>query len=418
MYGSDASTMNDQHQQRTSPKGRRRSFVPIPRRPGERAVGAFFRVVTRVAGLQPALIPAHMRRQLAIIGIDETMLGRVLDGVRSLGDWPYAWEAEGDRHMADCDYYHAAASYYVAQRVLLTESPLKRRLYELAKHAYGLIDHAVPLEHVAFQGLTQTIAGILQVPTSRRAPVPLVVMVPGITAAKEEMHPFAEPLLRRGYAVCRIDNPGYGDTTGVIGPGSERNPAVVIRGLAGDARIDASDMHLLGTSMGGFWALHSAPHAQVRSVIAISAPFDPAAYIDSLPSMNLTALQHMTGSPDYEHVIEYCNSLTLRAVAPRIRVPVKLVHGGRDRTIPVHEFHEARKALGGPVSTTLYPNDHHVCLEHLHEMMGDVLHWLHDPVAAARSEAGASREDRIAAFFDNAAETAGASIAHPEPGVA
>src|SRR5687768_11070490 len=96
----------------------------IRRRPSELLVGTFFRAVTRIAGLRPELVPAHMRRQLEVIGVTEEQLRRVLRNVSSLGDWPYAWEAEGDRRSADGDWLGACAAYYVGQRILLHETRL------------------------------------------------------------------------------------------------------------------------------------------------------------------------------------------------------------------------------------------------------------------------------------------------------
>jgi pimeloyl-ACP methyl ester carboxylesterase len=359
---------------------RRSDTEEIPRRLGERFVGGFFRSVTRVSGLRPSLVPAHMRRQLQVVGIYDEQLARVLANIKRLGDWPYAWEAEGDRQAAQGNWALASASYHVAQRVLITDSPLKRRLYTQARELYMRIDQP-PLEHLRVttpEG--ETVAGYLQLPERATAsPPPLVLMVAGVGSTKEELHPFAMPLLQRGYAVARIDNPGYGETTGVMNDQSRHNPAHVIRHLVQDPRIDGSTVHLFGMSLGAFWVLHTATEVDVRSVVVVAPPFEPDRFFHTLPAMNLTALQHMTGLDSYGDLVEYCRTLTLRKVAPRIVAPVLSFHGGRDRTVPVSESRSLGECVGGPFVLVEWERDHHNCLEHSDEIIAMTLEWFNDP---------------------------------------
>lgn len=393
----------------------------VPRGLADRAVGTFFRAATRMGGLRPALVPAFMRRQLAVIGISDAELGRVLRDIRSLADWPYAWEAEADRHSAAGDHFGAAAAYYTAQRILLTDSPLKRRLYRLCLVEYEQIDQP-RLERLRIAASTgDTIAGYLQLPERRAADgkVPLVLIVPGVTATKEEGHPFVLPLLRRGYAVARIDNPGYGETTGKVTAATGQYPTEVLEFLARDPRIDADNMHLLGLSLGAHWTLHSAVSGAARSVVVIAPPYMPDRYFRDLPTMNHTALAHMTGISDFAQLTAFCEQLSLRDIAPRITVPVKIFHGGRDRTIPVSEAYDLAAAVGGPCSVTVWPRDHHICLEHLDDMVAEVLEWLGDPAPAIRRWERELVERAVAdAAQDLAREHAPAVDAAPRPGLA
>jgi dienelactone hydrolase len=332
--------------------------------------------MTQTVGLRPELIPQHFRRQLRVVGIDDAMLANVLGGVRHLDDWPTAWEAEGDRHMQEGNHHFAAPCFYVAQRVLLTDSLLKQRLYDKCLRAYAQLPHDPPIERLSLTHGPNTIAGYLQVPHSNQ-PVPLVVMVPGITMAKEEMHPYAEPMLRRGVAVCRIDSPRYGETTGMLALGSERNPAAVAEHLSHDPRIDTDRIHLFGLSMGGVWALHSAATPTVaRSVTTIATPFRPEEYLDELPTMNLTALQHMTGARNFDEVLAVAHAMNLDRVGASIEIPIRAYHGGRDRTVPPSELDRFAMSLSAPVSTQLFERDHHGCVEHLETIVGETLAWI------------------------------------------
>lgn len=274
----------------------RDGHVPINRRPRERVAGGMFSAVTRVAGLRPGLLPDHLIRQLYAIGVTDAQIHRVLPNLRSLGDWPYRWEAEADSRAAEGDWAGAFSAYYVAQRVLLTSSVLKDRLYALARHAYARIAQP-PIEHLSVRTPSgETVAAILQLPVgaSAESPAPTVLMVPGVTGTKEELHAWAIPLLRRGWAVARLDNPGYGETTGSLDIAAFRNPAHVLAALSDDARLDSSSMHLHGMSLGAYFAMSSAPDSPAATVTLLCPPYRPNRYFEQLPTLNLTALQYMT----------------------------------------------------------------------------------------------------------------------------
>jgi alpha-beta hydrolase superfamily lysophospholipase len=365
-----------------------------PRRPlraGDRAAGAFFRIATRWTGLRPSLVPGNLRRQLEIIGVGEDELGRVLRNLRNLADWPYAWEAEGDRLLAEGRMFDAAAAWYVGQRLLLSDSPLKRRLYRQARELYAdLVSHH--LERISVEVPAGTVAGYLDLPT-RPAPAtgfPAVFMLPGVTATKEELHVFAEPLVQRGWAVVRVDNPGYGESTGIFDVTSPRNAVHVMEHMAKDPRLNADAFHLMSMSLGGHCALHSSYDSLATSTTIIAAPFNPHEYLHELAESNITALKRMLGVESFEAVWEIISAFPLSGVADRITIPVRIFHGGRDRTIPVSEGSRIATSVAGPTALTIYERDHHNCLEHFDEIMAHTLEWLDDPeptlLAAAREQ--------------------------------
>lgn len=359
--------------------------VPIPRRTRERMAGAIFQGATRVAGLHPSLIPDHLRRQMHIIGMGNAQMKRVFPRLKRLGDWPYLWEEEGDRCAAHEDWHGAFVAWYVAQRILLTASPLKSRLYRLAVEAYARIEQPRLERFAVTTPSGEQVAGYLQLPerpATGSAPGErphCILMVPGVTGTKEELHAYCMPLLRRGLAVARIDSPGYGETTGVLDHTSTTNARHVLEHLQRDPRLDPARIHLHGMSLGAFFALHSAAGSQAASVTVICPPYMPTRYFSELPTMNLTAVQHMTKLPDLDALKDFAHELTLEQVAPTITMPVRIFHGGRDRTIPVRDGIDLEAALGGPTALTIYERDHHNCLEHTDEMTALTLEFVHDP---------------------------------------
>ncbi len=379
--------------------------TPLPRRPRERVAGGVFQAVTRIAGFRPEMIPDHLRRQLRIIGATDEQLRRVLPNLRSLGRWPYAWEDEGDKRAFAGDWQGAFTAYYVAQRILLAPSPLKQRLYRLALEAYARVDQPELERFEVRNAQGERIAGYLQLPLARRAPgaaanspVPCVLIVPGITGTKEEMHAFAMPMLRRGVAVARIDNPMYGETDGILEAANVPNPRVVLDHLATDPRLDPDSLHLYGMSLGANFSLEAAIGSRAASLSVICPPFQPSRYFRELPTLNLTALQHMTQRRDLEDLMDFVRENDRLHAAPQLTIPVRIFHGGRDRTIPVADAHLLAAALGGPSAVTVYERDHHNCLEHLDEITAGILEFVHDPYGTCERAALVQRIDEAASI--------------------
>ena len=372
-----------------------RALPALARRPRERVAGALLQVTTRVVGMKPAMVPEHFRRQLRLLGATDAQVGRVLPKLRSLAEWPYGWEAEGDACAAAGDWTGAYAAYYAAQRILIAPSPLKHRLYDLAVAAYARVEQPKLERPEAVSPRGERIGVYLQMPAGAIAtrPVPCVLMVPGITGTKEELHAYAMPILERGIAVARIDNPVYGETEGLLDAGSVRNATTVLDILARDPRLDARALHLHGMSLGANFALQSAHGSRAASLTLICPPYLPARYLRGLPTLNLTALQHMTHAPDIEEIVAFAEENALDRVAPSLTMPVRIFHGGRDRTIPVTDGQALAEAVGGPVALTVYERDHHNCLEHMHEITAQTLEFLRDPAGTCLRHAALQRID-------------------------
>lgn len=343
------------------------------------------------------MMPEHMRRQLRILGASDDQLTRALLRMRSLADWPYVWEAEGDARAAVGDHDGAFAAYYAAQRVLLTPGPLKDRLYGLAVDAYQLVDQPQLERFDATNDRGERIAAWLQLPAGD-GPHPVVLMLPGVTGTKEELHAYAMPLLRRGFGVCRIDHPVYGETEGLLDHVSVPNARHVFTRLDADPRVDSSRIHMHGMSLGAHFTLHSAREVDPASITVICPPFEPGRYLANLPTMNLTAIQHMTGRATLEGLLEFANELTLVDAAPELRAPLRVFHGGRDRTIPLADGLRVARTAGGPTAVTVYERDHHNCLEHLDEITAATLEFLHDPHAVCALLADVERRDEAASI--------------------
>lgn len=339
------------------------------------------RHVIGTIGLRPFLIPQSVMQQLDYLGVRGEGFIRRLADVKSLDDWPYVWESEADKRAVQGDWEIASALYYLAQRVIVRPTPLKRRLYSETVRAYDKADHVVPLEKVRIPFEHHVIAGLLQVPEPRIAgeQVPLIVMVPGVTATKEEYHGFARTFLRRRYAVLRIDNPGYGETRGILTYETRDIAGAAAMSVSRDPRIDADQVHLMGNSMGGFWALHGAVEHEFASVIGMSAPFMPHRFVRRIPTPYQQALQYMAGDQSPEENFKLIERFSLEKKIEAITEPVRLFHGGRDDVVPYTEMYDMARRLDTNIVATMYPTEYHVCLGMVDTMLADSLDWMDDP---------------------------------------
>lgn len=181
---------------------------------------------------------------------------------------------------------------------------------------------------------------------------------------RSHVGPLAEALAGEGFIVAlaefrRTGAPGGGwpgtfdDVAAAIG---------VVPGLVAErAGIPATGALLAGHSAGGHLALWGAAHApagQVCGVVALAPVADlHAGYALDLDGGAVAAL--MGGAPD-EVADRYAAADPMRLVP--LRVPVTVVHGARDRQVPVdfsRGFASAAVAAGDDVSLHELPDVDH-----------------------------------------------------------
>src|SRR3954468_3592504 len=192
----------------------------------------------------------------------------------------------------------------------------------------------------------------LYVPRDGDGPHPVVVLIHGgywrATYGKIVMKPLAADLVRRGYAAWNVEYRRIGRRQGGGYPMTFDDIANGIDKLAAldDPRLDLDDVTLVGHSAGGHLALWAASRAdsavQFQRVIA-QAP------ITNLVRSGQPAWDLMGGSPDAlpERYAEHDPMQLLP-----LEMPVALVHGNDDLTIPLsrsREYLEAARIAGADV---------------------------------------------------------------------
>ncbi|MEM2088969.1 MAG: alpha/beta fold hydrolase [Thermoproteota archaeon] len=116
-------------------------------------------------------------------------------------------------------------------------------------------------------------------------PVPAVVLVHGISSAKESMSSIALELARRGFVALTIDAVGHGDSGGRLGAGDFSLGALsALRFLESQPYVNASSLGLVGHSLGaGAVRAAAATHGHIKAVVLIAGGLggvasDPVAY--------------------------------------------------------------------------------------------------------------------------------------------
>jgi acetyl esterase/lipase len=163
------------------------------------------------------------------------------------------------------------------------------------------------------------------------------------------MKPLAADLVRRGFATFNIEYRRIGRRQGGGYPATFDDVANAIDHLAAldDRRLDLSDVTFIGHSAGGHLALWAASRNG-------ESKLRPTRVIAQAPITNLTvvgepahALMGCEPRDDPDRWAE-CDPLQLLPA----RVPLLLVHGADDATIPVErtrEYTEAARAAGDEV---------------------------------------------------------------------
>ncbi len=236
----------------------------------------------------------------------------------------------------------------------------------------------------------QVLSGTLTVPAGP-GPFPAAVFVGGFGPTNRDgafgegggraYRGIAEGLAQRGVAVLRYDKRGIGLSTGPALSWLDARPlaadaSAAARTLAALPGVDTRRVALIGHSQGGDLALRAAAGAPVTRIVTLSAPGRP---LGGLPRVSGAAgrfLDRLVGT----EVAQATLSRDPRRDAARAPQPALLVHGTRDRTVPVSDMARlasAREQAGRPTRTLAVPG-----VGHFLEVEGRVPAGMLDAVAA------------------------------------
>jgi uncharacterized protein len=245
-----------------------------------------------------------------------------------------------------------------------------------------------------------TLAGTLTLPAVEGA-VPAAILITGSGAQDRDQaipmvrgyRPFreiADTLSRRGVAVLRVDDRGFGASTGDFAGATSAEFAddvrAAVRYLRDRAEVDGSSILLIGHSEGGMIApMLAAEDPALRGIVLIGAPSRtgreiiahqqrhaleragtvPQAELDSALAAQAAGVEEAAArQPWLRFFLDYDPLPTARAVS---EVPVLILHGETDRQVPVDQaplLGEAFRAGGNlDVTVRTFSDVNHLMLD-------------------------------------------------------
>ena len=344
-------------------------------------------------------MPEWAKLQFTSFGVAPADLDRVLGRVTSLGSWVDEWESLGRAHEqgardalalgrpadAAARYVAASAAYNFAQYVMFLDMERKRALHASCVRSYAaaapLLDPpAVPFE-VTFR--RHPMRGYLRLPHGVR-PAPVVVMINGTNAVKEELHWWSDALLERGIATLAFDGPGLGQTFHRLSMIAEPRPVgiAIVDEIERRPDLDPSSVGFLGMSLGGYMAIRMAAHdRRVRAVAAVSPPYSADIYWNvTLASMRreLAAL-YAVEEGEMGRSIE---RITLAGTLAGMRCPMLVSGGGHDLITPGEEAWRIFRDARCERELVYYPRGAHDCFNVLGDLRPRIVRWLSARIAS------------------------------------
>jgi len=302
----------------------------------------------------------------------------VTAGIDRWEDWCGAWSARATFHealgrdaleqgfclSAGEHLSRAAVYYHFAKFVFVHDLEQMRAAHMKAVECRGLaLPHLRPPgERVEIPHETGHLVGILRRPAGVARP-PVVIMVPGLDSAKEEMEAYELPFLARGMATLIVDGPGQGEAEYKFPIRGDYEVAVksMVDWVCARSDIDTARIGLWGVSLGGYYAPRAAAfEKRIRACIGLAGPYDWAAIWDTLPELTREAFRVRSHKGTQDEAKEYARSLTLTGVAKNIECPLFLVTGKLDRLIPWQDVKRIADEASGPVELLVVEDGNHI----------------------------------------------------------
>ena len=283
--------------------------------------------------------------------------------------------AKGRRKSAGELFWQASLSYHYAQFLWFHDPANRdagqRRKVALYREAAPLLEP--PAERFDIPCAGFTIPGYLRLPPGRSGRVPVLMVLGGLESTKEESYLFENRCLARGLATCTFDGPGQGEMyfEAKMRPDFHRFSSAVVDWLGKRIEIDIDRVGVIGRSLGGFYALHSAAHdPRFKICIAWGVLFD-LSYYDTMGDPSALGFAYVAGYAQRKLAAPYLQqTLDLAGTAERVRVPVYALHGARDGLIPPTQVDKLRAALASNPDVTFdMPADGDHCCHNLYHIV-------------------------------------------------
>ncbi len=334
-------------------------------------------------------------------GIDYSDMRRVIADITSLAAWYDAWKKCADRYVALASaaetkgrtltagghWFRAALLYHYAQLFTRPEDVRRREGQKLRveyyRRACPMLDPAI--EPVAIPYGALRLPGYLRLPELRTERVPVVIMIPGANSVKEELHHWAEWIVKRGIATVAVDGPGQGAMSvangGVPCDLRRYHEAVtaMIDYVGTRGELDVTRVALLGQSTGGNLVLGAAGHDhRPRAVVSLGGGFDFRGKTSATTPIDVKEeARDLYGLPSLQALADYiAKDGSLTGVIAKIRCPMLLIHSGQDFLVPQAEIDAIKREATAPCESLYYEDMGHSITGRNIEMSPAMADWV------------------------------------------
>jgi dienelactone hydrolase len=328
---------------------------------------------------QVDLIFSHFTPRYVATGVDPNDLRRLIARIDRWSDWCRIWCEEGRRHeqlaeeaagrgrlVTAGEAFLRASIYYHYAKHLFWEDPEQfrdahARMLRCYLAAAPHTDPPMERLEIPFEGTKM--AAYLRRPAGSAIPK-IAILLPGLDAAKEELHAWSDAFLARGLATVALDGPGQGETSFHLPIRSDwgRVIGAVIDVLERRDDVDASAVAVVGQSLGAIYApLATAFEPRIKACVANCGPFDFGPVLPQLPQVSQELFRVRSHAGDTREAIAIAGRLSLADCAQRITCPLLIVFGAGDRIVPLSEGERLARAAAGPTDFVVYEEGNHVC---------------------------------------------------------
>ncbi len=298
----------------------------------------------------------------------------------------------GGYQLSAADHLSRAAVYYHFAKFLAVHDVAEMRAAHLKAVACKQL--ALPLMRppavrveIPYQG--GTLAGFLRLPAAGSLPIggvqsgasqpaamhtgavpasdarpPLLIMVPGLDSAKEELDAYEGPFLARGMATLMVDGPGQGEAEYDFPIRGDYEVAVkaMVDWAVQRTDVDTTRIGLWGVSLGGYYAPRAAAfEKRIKACIGLAGPYDFSDTWDKLPELTREAFRVRSHLKTQDEAREHSRTLTLKGgIAQQITCPLFLVTGKLDRLIPWQDTQRMGDEASGPTEVLIVEDGNHI----------------------------------------------------------
>ena len=324
-----------------------------------------------------AMAISHWAPRFTTNGVTAGDFERITGRLENWADWCAAWSAVAAEHeqlgrdaltagrerSAGAHLSQAAVYYHFAKFLFVDDLAQLRTAHQAAvrcaNDALPFLSPPGRRIQIPFEGAQ--LVGVLREPPGD-GPHPVMIMIPGLDSAKEELRSTEDLFLERGLATFSVDGPGQGEAEydlAIRGDWEVPGSAIIDR-LSREPSLGA--VGVWGVSLGGYYAPRVASgDGRVRACVALAGPFSFADGWDTRPILTREAFRVRSKSPDMATARQVAAQLTLAGRASQIRCPLLAVMGQQDRLITWQDAARLVDEAGGPAELLLLEAGNHGC---------------------------------------------------------